>query len=353
MSPRERATAMPDRTHSVTVTIPARLHLGFLDLNGSLGRRFGSIGLSISGLRTTVAFRRAPRNHATNHVTGPEHERVLSHVDKMALHLGVDGGHAVEVLEAVPAHAGLGSGTQLALAVAAGLRRLHGLPLDVQGDALRLGRGGRSGAGTGLFQSGGLVVDGGNAANGLPAPVISHMRFPDRWRVIVALDPTRRGIHGAAEVDAFKQLPPFSDSDAARLCRLVIMKMLPAVVEDDIVSFGSAITEIQSCVGGYFAPAQGGSAFTSPDVEAVLAALDGAGAAGIGQSSWGPTGFAFAASEDEATRLARVARGHPRGQSLDIRICAGFNRGAEIMVESAGEYAQWRQPPGNRSDNPA
>jgi beta-ribofuranosylaminobenzene 5'-phosphate synthase len=332
---------MPDRTDTVTVTIPARLHLGFLDLNGSLGRRFGSIGLSITGLHTKVTFRRDPTNRSAedipkNRVTGLEQQRVLAHVDRMAQRLGVDDDHVVDVMEAVPAHAGLGSGTQLALAVAAGVRRLHAQPLDVQGDALHLGRGGRSGAGIGLFHSGGLVVDGGNAKNGLPAPIVSHMRFPEPWRIIVVLDPIRRGIHGAAEIDAFKQLPPFPDSDAGRLCRLVVMKMLPAVVEEDIVSFGSAIKEIQSCVGGYFAPVQGGSAFTSPDVEAVLSLLDGEGAAGIGQSSWGPTGFAFAASSDEAERLARIARVHPRGQGLDIRVCAGFNRAAEITVERAG-----------------
>jgi beta-RFAP synthase len=327
---------MPDMTHSITVTIPARLHLGFLDLNGSLGRRFGSIGLSISGLRTQAAFRLAPANC----VTGPEHQRVLGYVERMTQRLAADGGHAVDIMEAVPAHAGLGSGTQLALAVAAGIRRLHGLPLDIQGDALYLGRGGRSGAGMGLFHSGGLVVDGGNAKNGLPAPVVSHMHFPDRWRIVVVLDPARRGIHGAAEIDAFTTLPPFADSDAGRLCRLVIMKMLPAIVEEDIVNFGSAITEIQSCVGGYFAPAQGGSAFTSPDVEAVLAALSGEGAAGIGQSSWGPTGFAFASSVEEAEHFARIARMHPRGRDLDIRVCAGFNRGAEIALDSTDSDAR-------------
>jgi beta-RFAP synthase len=163
------------------------------------------------------------------------------------------------------------------------------------------------------------------------------MRFPGQWRIILLLDPARRGIHGAEETHAFSQLPPFPDSDAGRLCRLVIMKMLPAVVEEDIASFGSAIAEIQSCVGGYFAPAQGGSAFTSPDVEAVLMALGSDGAVGIGQSSWGPTGFAFAPSEDEAQRLAHSARTHPRGLGLDIRVCAGFNRPAEISVESAGD----------------
>ena len=326
---------MLDRTDSITVTIPARLHLGFLDLNGSLGRRFGSIGLAIGGLCTKITFRRAPKNH----VSGPENERVAKHVGKMAQRIAVHGGYAVDVLEAVPAHAGLGSGTQLALAVAAGMRRLHDLPLDIQGDAFYLGRGARSGAGIGLFHSGGLVVDGGNGKNGLPAPIVSHMRFPDRWRIIVALDPARRGIHGAEEIEAFKRLPPFPDADAGRLCRLVIMKMLPAVAEEDIENFGSAIKEIQSCVGSYFAPAQGGSPFTSPQVEAVLAVLDREGAVGIGQSSWGPTGFAFAASADEADRLARIARGHPRGLGLDIRVCSGFNRAAEITVYSAGEGA--------------
>jgi beta-RFAP synthase len=316
----------------ITVTIPARLHLGFLDLNGGLGRRFGSIGLAISALRTKIAFRRAMKNH----VAGPERERVVRHVDKMMQRLALGGGHMVDVLEVVPAHAGLGSGTQLALAVAAGLRRLHGLSLDIEGDALHLGRGTRSGVGIGLFHRGGLLVDGGCAKTAAPAPIVSHIRFPDRWRVIVVLDPARTGLHGAEEATAFGKLPAFPEDDAARLCRLVIMKMLPAVAEEDIASFGAAIKEIQQRLGDYFAAAQGGSPFTSPDVAAVLAALEREGACGIGQSSWGPTGFAFSAAPAEADRLASIARLHPRGQGLDIRVCTGFNHGAEIAVESAG-----------------
>jgi beta-ribofuranosylaminobenzene 5'-phosphate synthase len=321
---------------SITITIPARLHLGFLDLNGGLGRRFGSIGLAITGLRTKIAFRRAPKNH----VTGPERERVARHVDKVVQHLALGDGHAVNVLEVVPAHAGLGSGTQLALAAAVGVRRLHGLPLDIEGDAIRLGRGGRSGVGIGLFQRGGLVVDGGCTKKEIPAPIVSHIRFPDRWRIIVALDPARRGIHGTEEASAFGKLPPFPDTDAARLCRLVVMKMLPAVAEEDIKSFGSAIREIQTCLGDYFAAAQGGSRFTSPNVAAVLAAIERDGACGIGQSSWGPTGFAFAATAEEADRLARLARGHPHGQGLDIRVCAAFNHAAEITIDSLRANAE-------------
>jgi beta-RFAP synthase len=260
----------------------------------------------------------------------------MHHIHKMVQRLALNDAHAVNVLEVVPPHAGLGSGTQLALAVAAGIRRLHDLPLDIEGDAIHLGRGARSGVGVGLFHRGGLVVDGGCGRKEVPAPIVSHIGFPERWRIIVVLDPARRGIHGAAEAAAFAKLPPFPDDDAAQLCRLVIMKALPAIADHDIVNFGSAIKELQARLGDYFAAAQGGTRFTSPDVAAVLAALDREGAFGIGQSSWGPTGFAFVAAPEEADRLARIAQQHPSGQGLDIRVCAGFNRAAEIAVHSVG-----------------
>jgi beta-ribofuranosylaminobenzene 5'-phosphate synthase len=312
----------------ITVTVPARLHLGFLDLGGRLGRRFGSIGLAISDLRTSITIQKATGTE----VFGPESDRVRQHLETMERLLTLDGCHRVDISEVVPAHAGLGSGTQLALAVAAGLRRLHNRPLDVKSDALHLGRGLRSGIGIGLFSQGGLLVDGGRGREQTPAPIITHLPFPDHWRVLVIIDPKRCGVHGAEEVTTFARLPPMPDTDAAHICRLILMKALPALAEHDLLSFGAAIKELQICLGDYFAPAQGGSRFTSPDVAAVLDALDDAGAVGMGQSSWGPTGFAFAPSPEEAGRLAMIARRHPSGRGLDIRICKGLNRGAEIVA---------------------
>jgi beta-RFAP synthase len=319
---------------SVTVVVPARLHLGFLDLHGGLGRRFGSLGLAIDGLQTRLTIRRAQRTE----VEGAERLRAARYLEAMQRILGLDGGHHLHVEEAVPAHAGLGSGTHLALAVAAALRSLHGLPLDVECDATRLGRGTRSGAGIGLFRDGGLVLDGGrHPERGGPPPVISRVAFPDEWRVLVVLDPGRQGLHGDDEGAAFAQLAPFSEQEAARLCRLVLMQALPALAERDLVAFGGAIKELQARLGDYFAPLQGGSRFNSPDVAAVLDLLDREGAHGIGQSSWGPTGFAFAPSLAEAERLATVARRHPRARPLDIRICKALNRGATVM---AGAWLQ-------------
>jgi beta-RFAP synthase len=312
----------------VTVTVPARLHLGFFDLHGGLGRRFGSIGVAISDLQTRIAIQRA----AATEITGPESDRIERYLATMQRDLGIAGAHRINVLEAVPAHAGLGSGTQLALAVAAAVRRLHDLPLDVAADAIRLDRGARSGAGVGLFHHGGLVVDGGRGPAMRPAPVIAQMPVPESWCVLVVLDPSRQGKHGLEEIAAFEKLPPFSADLAAHLCHLVLMKALPSLAEQDLAGFGSAITELQQRLGDYYAPAQGGSRFMSPDVAAVLDALAGAGATGIGQSSWGPTAFAFAPSRAEAERMAEVARRHPSARILDIRICVGLNRGAELVA---------------------
>jgi beta-ribofuranosylaminobenzene 5'-phosphate synthase len=109
---------------------------------------------------------------------------------------------------------------------------------------------------------------------------------------------------------------------------------MPALAEADLAAFASAIKEMQKNLGAYFAPLQGGHTFSSPDVAAALALLEGEGARGIGQSSWGPTGFAFAPSEAEAQRLVAVARQHPHCRGLDIRACKGLNRGADIATEA-------------------
>lgn len=318
---------------SVTVTVPARLHLGFLDLNGGLGRRFGSIGLAINGLKTSITFNAASQLR----VTGPENERVRGYMQVMQRALDIENTCHVRIDEVVPAHAGLGSGTQIALAVAAGVRRYHGLPLDVRGDAIRLERGARSGVGIGLFDHGGLVVDGGRGPLTTAAPIVSRMPFPEQWRILVVLDPHRQGVHGPDEREVFSKLAPSSDAEAAHLCRLVLMKALPALAECDIAGFGSAIKEMQVLLGDYFAAIQGGSRFSSPDVAAALAALADEGAYGIGQSSWGPTGFAFAPSAEEANRLVESIYRHPRCRDLDIRTVAGLNRGAHIVSHAEAD----------------
>ncbi|TIR31589.1 MAG: GHMP kinase [Mesorhizobium sp.] len=311
-------------SNSVTIRVPARLHLGFLDLNGDTGRRFGSVGLPLSEPETIVTLSRSSETI----VEGTESRRAGEHLSTLCSHLGIRGQHRLVVEQSIPSHAGLGSGTQIALAVASALRTLHKLPLDIGGDATLLERGGRSGIGIGSFERGGVIVDAGKDDSGRPPPVVARLPFPEEWRVIMILDHGGHGLHGDAEIAAFRSLPPFPASASGEICRRVLMGIMPALIEHDLPAFGAAVAAIQMLIGTHFAPAQGG-VFTSKRVERVAHGLNEAGAVGIGQSSWGPTGFAFAPSQEAAVSFVSAVQ-QTVEDSIEIKIVKGRNSGAKI-----------------------
>lgn len=317
---------MNDRSAQASVKTAARLHLGFLDMNGGLGRRFGGLGLSLDAPTTKLTLRRA----GANVVEGPESARAARILVNAQAALGVEARHALTIDEAIPAHSGFGSGTQLALAIAAALRRLEDLPHDPAGDAALLGRGARSGLGAGLFTHGGVMVDGGRGPLTKTPPAIARVAFPDGWRVLLVSDPAAVGLHGDDEREAFTTLPPLSAEASSKLCRLVLMQALPALHEEELAPFGAAVAGIQAIVGDYFAPAQGGRRFTSAKVEQMVSRLTGEGATGGGQTSWGPTGFAFVESEAAARGLVARFGSDARAQGLELSIHKGLNRGAKI-----------------------
>lgn len=318
---------------TVVVEAPARLHLGFVDLNGGLGRRFGSVGLAISGISTRVVATLSDRNSAS----GSDAKRALGIAERTFELLGLDGGVSLQVQEAIPAHSGLGSGTQMALAVGTAISRLYDLDLNAGQIAWLLDRGARSGIGIAAFEQGGFTVDGGRRQGGGPPVVISRLDFPQHWRVLLVFDESKRGMHGASEREAFRRLPVFPEDTAAQLCRLLTMQLLPGLAEQRLDEFATAVTRLQTVVGDYFAPAQGGR-YASPAVTAVLDQLLAEGCAGVGQSSWGPTGFAILEGEDEAFRLIRGLRRNFAGRSLRFQIVAGRNTGAAIR--STGEVGR-------------
>jgi beta-ribofuranosylaminobenzene 5'-phosphate synthase len=310
---------------AVRVVAPARLHLGFLDLHGGLGRKFGSLGVTLDEPRTALTVRRAE----TLSVGGPSAERARQIALRLMDRMGLSGGFGIAIDEAIPEHAGLGSGTQLALALGTALAQCSGQAMDPRRIATLARRGARSGIGIGAFALGGVILDGGRAEEeDAPPPIVSRLDVPEAWRVLLIFDPKAGGLHGSAEYEAFRLLPQFPERLAAELCRLMLMQALPALAEADLPRFGEAVTELQRRVGDYFSPAQGGR-FSSPHVAAALAWLEAAGIAGFGQSSWGPTGFAFAASQAEGEALMAEAE-RRWGGSLRFRLVQGRNRGAEI-----------------------
>ena len=315
----------------VEIRSPARLHLGFLDLDGGLGRRFGSLGLTLDGIGVCLRMTRA----TTNSATGPDADRALAYLERAAAALRLSGGAKLAIEETIPAHVGLGSGTQLGLAVAAGLARLHGLDRSAASLAMAVSRGLRSGIGIGAFDRGGFIVDGGRKCDSDPPPIVARQPFPPAWRVLLILDPSRAGLNGEAEARVFAALPPFGSALAGRLSRLVLLRLLPGLAEAEFASVSEAIGEIQDRLGDYFAGAQNGR-YSSPAVGKALAWLRAEGIAGVGQTSWGPTGFALLDSEAQACRVAAALRERSRDwRELAFRIVAGRNRGADILSSAS------------------
>ena len=327
-----------DIAPSVTLRAPGRLHLGFLDPAASLGRRFGSLGLVIEGFETEVALCAASANQvaAVGLAEQAEIDRARAHLQRLQQHSGRHEPLHLTLLRVLPAHAGFGSGTQLALAIGRAFAQWHGLAVTTPALAQWLGRGARSGIGIAGFEHGGLLVDGGPGGEGAQltsAPLLARLPLPEAWRVLVVQDKAQRGLSGADEREAIASLAPLPQSLAADICHQVLMRVLPGAAGAEFAPFAAGINHIQRRLGAHFAPAQGGSAYTSAAVGRLLEAIGAAGhGAAIGQSSWGPTGFAILPSQAQAEAVLEAARAaNAVAAGLTLNIVAGRNGGATLI----------------------
>jgi beta-ribofuranosylaminobenzene 5'-phosphate synthase len=328
---------------AVTVQAPARLHLGFLDPAGSLGRRFGSVGLVIEGLATEIELSASAHDTvtATDAAAGAEMARAAAHLHTLRQRSGCHAPLQLQLSRVLPPHAGFGSGTQLALAVGRAFALWHGLDLSTATLAAWLGRGLRSGVGIGGFDQGGLLVDGGPGADGAAAPLLARMDLPAPWRIVLVQDSRHQGLSGGEERQALARLAPLPQACAAAVCHQVLMRVLPGAACADFALFAAGVTGVQNVLGDHFAPAQGGAAYASAAVGRLLQwigeARQAAGGAAIGQSSWGPTGFAILPSLDQAEAVVDAARvAGMADPALSVRIVAARNRGATLGGQPGG-----------------
>ena len=232
---------------SVSVSTSARLHFGFLDPSGRGPTPFGSFGLAIDRPQTRLSLRRGNASK----VSGVECERAAPYLRAITASFGLAAPYHLHLDEVIPAHAGLGSGTQLALAIGSAVAVLEGLPLDLTGIAARLERGKRSGIGIGTFEQGGAVLDGGPSNGALPE-VLWRVPFPRDWRVLLIFDPAETGVHGANEIAAFAALPDFPEAETEDLTRRILQAALPALAAEDFKTFCDEVGYLQKDDGRLF-----------------------------------------------------------------------------------------------------
>jgi beta-RFAP synthase len=290
-----------------------------------MSRRFGGVGLMIQAPGIDLHVEPAQAWS----VEGPLSERARLIVRRL---LGQDDWPPlrIQIHHAAREHQGLGTGTQLALALARALAEQYGwenrTALEL---ACRVGRGKRSALGIYGFAHGGLLVDGGKHNPEGIAPLVAQMPFPEDWRVVLILPPWEPGLHGQQELDAFSQLESHATNHTDALCRLILLGLLPTLAEKDFLGFSQSLQEFNQRSGEVFVPIQGGP-YANSHVAELISSLRNLGVPGVGQSSWGPAIFALAADEAQAAWLAQqIPARHPIPPEA-VFITSADNKGAQI-----------------------
>ena len=312
----------------VQVKTPARLHLGLIDMNGDLGRMFGGLGVGIDHPNIIVEA----QNAENFSVTGQETELATILAKRFFSAYKVQPKVHINVVQAFPSHIGLGSGTQFSLAIATALATLLDVEATIPELAVAMGRARRTAVGTSIFERGGFVVDGGKNLNATNCPpLIYRQPFPSEWRFIVAVPNLKEGLSNSEENHAFDRLTKMPAEDVGQICRLIMLKLLPALAEKDIESFGNALTKIQIITGNHFAQAQGGT-YASPGAAECIEFLKKAGTYGVGQSSWGPALYGVVKKEEAKAVLLKVKAYLHGGVGGQAFIAKANNKGATIRV---------------------
>jgi beta-ribofuranosylaminobenzene 5'-phosphate synthase len=279
------------RGMTVRVSTGARLHFGFTNLSLVHERLYGSLGVAVDAPGVVVEAAAADDLHC-------DHDEARAYAATALDLLGEDGAR-VEVESTLPRHVGLGSGTQLALAVLAAVAHAHDRAARVRERAPEFGRGGRSGVGVAAFEDGGFVLDAGHPterfttqrpARGswrVPAVAARH-DVPADWRFVVVLPDAEPGRSEDEEDASMRSVVERAEPSVADgVSGLVVRRVLPAMADGDLAAFGAAVSQVGRLNGAWYADEQGG--VYRPPVGAIVEALsDSPAVAGAGQSSWGP-----------------------------------------------------------------
>lgn len=318
----------------LVVTAPARLHFGMLDPAGLGSRRFGGCGVAVESPRVVVEVRPRAGEDVVAH--GDQADRAAAFASRAREAFGYPGGVEINVREAIPPHAGLGSGTKLGLAIARAVAELAGVSAGPVELAEASGRGARSSVGCWTFAAPGLVVEAGVRDGDSISPLVVRHAMPEPWRCVLALPSGAEGLSGNAEERFFSLLQEEGTAIEPRVSRLVLTALLPGLLAADIDEFGAALAEIQREIGSMFAARQGG--VFHPRAAPVVEALMALGVGAVGQSSWGPSVYGIVDGPERAFDMADRMRG-TTGPDVDVRVVDFDRRGAWVARDGSGQAA--------------
>jgi beta-RFAP synthase len=136
------------------------------------------------------------------------------------------------------------------------------------------------------------------------------------------------GLSGEMEDEAFQNISP-SREQAAAISHTVLMALLPALAEGQLAEFGAALTQVQRLVGECFSPVQG-DRFANPLSAELIERMLEWGAAGAGQSSWGPTVYGLVEGEDQGHSLKAYVQTMLDGRG-EVNLVTFDNDGVQVQ----------------------
>jgi beta-ribofuranosylaminobenzene 5'-phosphate synthase len=312
---------------AITIITGSRLHFGPLAWKPRRGRDFGGWGVMLETPRTVV---RVGKNESIAERQSHSQSRAEEILNRVLKSLDIDEPTAPRVVvdEEPPPHCGFGSGTQLALAIAAGVHiAKDGIRPPASQLARMTGRGLRSAVGIHGFDLGGLLVDAGKRSSDEIGQLAARVDVPDEWRFVLVRTPVAEGLAGDEEATAFNDLPSFSDTLSDRLSRIVLTEVLPSVQSKDCAAFTAALDEYGTLVGEAFTPCQGGVVHRAS--KDIWRALRERGLKGIAQTSWGPT--LAVVCEDVAHAEKTMSTIRELAPSVAFDVARPRNEGASII----------------------
>lgn len=311
----------------------SRLHFGLFSFGHEVAegeRLFGGVGAMIDQPRLTVTVEQAEEWLAVEEKS----VRALEFARRAAAGLNLPGDFCcrVEVQHGAASHVGLGSGTQLALSVALAISRLAGLPLlHPEGLAPLMGRARRSSIGLHGFFRGGMIVDAGKRPCDAISPMLARIELPATWRFVLLTARDEIGLSGAAEERAFDMLPAVPVSKTRELRNLALENLMASAASKRFAEFAETLHAYGRRAGLLYEQQQGGP-YASRRLERIVEAVRGLGAAGVTQSSWGPTLCVAMPDQLAAEEFAQAFSRLREADGVDMLITAAANRGAQLRV---------------------
>ncbi len=324
-----------------TLKSPARLHFGLLEICSGEPNLFGGLGVTLDEPATQLSVAIVNGNSSEDSFwkikdAGPWQTRMESVAENLrrdifnsqmfANALNLANSHSIVRLDGPPeAHAGLGSGTQLACSVATSIACLylpnqkdrhtltaadiweHSLWSDNRSAVRRLAeataRGARSYVGLAAHLYGGLIVDRGISDASDAERVTERLRVPDQWHTVLIRPSASTTVSGTLETDYFAQCAVPNPS-RQQMLHIIEEEITPSIRLSDFARFGEAIYQYGRYAGEIFTSAQGGI-YRDKDVAGLVEAVRAFGVRATGQTSWGPTVYAIVESCDSAELLQR------------------------------------------------